>query len=60
MTIGNHTTSNDITGDPIQSKQLSKQGRDNWDDIDWGARAREAEVTISKDTMPVKINESEA
>lgn len=24
---------NDITGDAIQSKTLSKQGRDNWDNI---------------------------
>ena len=24
---------NDITGEPIQSKALSKQGRDNWDNI---------------------------
>jgi hypothetical protein len=24
---------NDITGDAIQSKTLSKQGRDNWDKI---------------------------
>ena len=24
---------NDITGDVIQSKTLSKQGRDNWDNI---------------------------
>jgi hypothetical protein len=24
---------NDITGEPIQSKSLSKQGRDNYDDI---------------------------
>jgi hypothetical protein len=24
---------NDITGDKIQSKTLSKQGRDNWDNI---------------------------
>lgn len=24
---------NDITGDTIQSKTLSKQGRDNWDKI---------------------------
>lgn len=41
MSIGNHTTSNDITGDPIQTKQLSAKGRKNWDKIDWGARARE-------------------
>lgn len=26
-------TKNDITGDSIQSKTLSKQGRDNWDNI---------------------------
>lgn len=26
-------TKNDITGDSIQSKALSKQGRDNWDTI---------------------------
>jgi hypothetical protein len=24
---------NDITGEPIQSKALSKQGRENWDNI---------------------------
>ena len=27
------TAKNDITGDNIQSKVLSKQGRDNWDII---------------------------
>jgi len=27
------STKNDITGDNIQSKVLSKQGRDNWDAI---------------------------
>ena len=27
------TSRNDITGDKIQSKSLSKQGRDNWDSI---------------------------
>ena len=27
------STTNDITGDKIQSKTLSKQGRDNWDNI---------------------------
>lgn len=26
-------TKNDITGDKIASKTLSKQGRDNWDNI---------------------------
>jgi|TARA_B110000908_G_C10245253_1_gene448426 hypothetical protein len=26
-------TKNDITGDSIRSKALSKQGRDNWDTI---------------------------
>lgn len=26
-------TKNDVTGDNIQSKALSKQGRDNWDNI---------------------------
>lgn len=26
-------TKNDITGDAIRSKSLSKQGRDNWDNI---------------------------
>jgi len=26
-------TKNDVTGDTIQSKALSKQGRDNWDNI---------------------------
>lgn len=26
-------TTNDITGDPIRSKTLSAQGRDNWDRI---------------------------
>lgn len=26
-------TKNDVTGDSIQSKALSKQGRDNWDNI---------------------------
>jgi len=26
-------TKNDITGDSIRSKSLSKQGRDNWDAI---------------------------
>lgn len=26
-------TKNDITGDKIQSKTLSKEGRDNWDKI---------------------------
>ena len=27
------STKNDITGDSIRSKALSKQGRDNWDTI---------------------------
>ncbi len=27
------STKNDITGDSIRSKALSKQGRDNWDNI---------------------------
>tara|TARA_R110000850_G_scaffold151336_1_gene274324 strand:- start:315 stop:464 length:150 start_codon:yes stop_codon:yes gene_type:complete len=27
------STKNDITGDTIQSKVLSKKGRDNWDTI---------------------------
>ena len=27
------TATNDITGDKIQSRVLSKQGRDNWDRV---------------------------
>ena len=27
------SSKNDITGDSIQTKALSKQGRDNWDNI---------------------------
>lgn len=26
-------TKNDVTGDTIQTRTLSKQGRDNWDNI---------------------------
>ena len=44
-----NTTSNDITGDKIQTKgQLSEQGRKNFDNIDWGARAREKEAKDGK------------
>lgn len=32
----NKTAKNDITGDVLKSKGLSKQGRDNFDAIDWG------------------------
>lgn len=36
---------NDITGDKIQSKTLSKQGRDNWDNI-FGKKKKEDPVEI--------------
>ena len=41
------TAINDITRDKLQSKSLSKEGYKNWDNIDWGARAREATDTLN-------------
>tara|TARA_R110000803_G_scaffold24748_9_gene59447 strand:+ start:1214 stop:1429 length:216 start_codon:yes stop_codon:yes gene_type:complete len=43
-------TKNDITGDAIRSKSLSKQGRDNWDTIFGKKNTEEAptEVKINK------------
>lgn len=45
---------NDITGDTIQSKTLSKQGRDNWDNI-FGKKKKTVEsVKKHKDINKVK------
>jgi len=44
---------NDITGDSIASKTLSKQGRDNWDNI-FGPKKTAHEWTTHKN-LKVKI-----
>lgn len=41
---------NDITGDTIASKSLSKQGRDNWDKI-FGKKKTNAPVRSPKDNV---------
>jgi len=47
-------TKNDITGDAIQSKTLSKQGRDNWDNI-FGKKKKTVEsVKKEKDINKTK------
>lgn len=43
------TATNDITGDKIQSRVLSKQGRDNWDKI-FGKKP------CDKSLLPCKAN----
>lgn len=40
---------NDITGDAIQSKTLSKQGRDNWDNI--FGKKKKTEESVKKDKV---------
>ncbi len=42
---------NDITGDQIQTKALSKQGRDNWDNI---FRKKPNEAVYSNSDHPRK------
>lgn len=39
-------TKNDVTGDTIQTRTLSKQGRDNWDNIFGNANDKEEDDTV--------------
>ncbi len=41
------TATNDITGDKIQSRVLSKQGRDNWDRV-FGKKTSKPESQSTK------------
>lgn len=45
------TSTNDITGDKIQSRALSKQGRDNWDKI-FGKKASDQPLPPCKVNKP--------
>ena len=45
---------NDITGDAIQSKTLSKQGRDNWDNI--FGKKKKTEESVKKKKVIDKGN----
>ena len=42
---------NDITGDKLQSKSLSKQGLANWDLIDWSSGKKECCGKCSGDSV---------